>query len=309
MKSATIHNQIQKYIADQLREGSKLYFIDQCKSCGGNPKTNILFEGWDSVRTEHHDRDTSTTKAFRYDIALLKGGTVIGAIEIRATSAVKSKKWYSLTDDKEFPWIEVNAVDQYFLRSDPWKIADPFPGSVTNNYHPQFNFCEVCFERMKAEESERLMLHELRMSEILKSDETIDIRFIDIYRHHSNYHTRDIVFLQTPRGDKNRNVFYVRLEDGRYVDEAFSHERDAHDAIDRYFNRLNPDEFFIDDPSDFDKYGNPPTCYDYSPQNSSEPNEYPKRYEFNSQTRIWEIDPHIMKGEDDYQNWGKRWNP
>lgn len=307
MNLPTVHNRVINHIAKQLHGGLNLYFTDCCNRCGGHTTQHILFKEWDEVRTEYHDGNEVLGKAFRYDIALLKKGMVIGVIEVRDTSPVKSEKWFSLTDEKTFPWIEVNADARYFLESDPWIVSESFPKEVTYNYHPLFNYCDDCNEKIKAENAERARYFEYQMAAILKSDEILDTRFIDIYRYDSNYHRRDVVLLQTPRGEDNHKVFYVRLEDGRYLDQAFTHMKDAYEAIEQYFDRLDPEEFFTDDPSDFDQYGNSPTCYYYPPKNASDPNEYPLRYEFNPRIRKWETIPDLMKWEDEPQNWGKRY--
>jgi hypothetical protein len=303
LKLPTIHNQIQEYIANQLREGSELFTIDHCERCGGDPRKHNLFSNWDSVKIEQHERNESLNERFLYDIALLRDDEIVGVIEIRASSPVKSNKREFLTFDKQLTWIEVLAKPEYFLDADPWQISDPFPKHITFNYFPLFTYCDICNEKMRIEREQRDRYQEAKLAKLLASDETLYTLFRDVYRIKTNYHYRDIVYLETPRGAEANQFYYVKLADGRYLDEAFIHLRDAYDAIEDYFNRYSEDEFMIDDPTQEDTDGNPPTCY-YEPQYHTNPRDFDERYEFNSRKGKWEVFHGIIRWEDDEDGTG-----
>ena len=101
-------------------------------------RQDVWIEEWDQVEVEYR------IGTFRPDLALLREGQVIGAIEVLVTHAVDERK-AKYFEDNRIPWLEMRATPALYEGDAPWQISDPLPGRPEGpGYFPQRWTCDPC---------------------------------------------------------------------------------------------------------------------------------------------------------------------
>ncbi|MCP4363599.1 MAG: hypothetical protein GY796_36835, partial [Chloroflexi bacterium] len=88
-----LHLNCKLYLAEQLRQVRAVNTLETCSICEEKQRTHGWIARWDEVIVEYTQADGSN---YRPDIALMRDGIIIGAIEVFVTHAVEDEKikWY-----------------------------------------------------------------------------------------------------------------------------------------------------------------------------------------------------------------------
>jgi len=161
-----LHFNVKSYLAYQLEASRSLIIQVPCSSPHLCKQTTIIewLSDWDSVRVEY------TLGTRRPDIALLKAGSVIGAIEIHVTHEVDQEKAKYL-ESLNVPWIEIEASEKLYLGEDRWNPTKPLPVS---KQQPALWKCDYC---IVLEERERQREHEANNFTRISSVKIVDFYF------------------------------------------------------------------------------------------------------------------------------------
>ena len=172
---SAIHLNCKFHIYRQLQRARKLSTNISCNAC--HRQQSIVWKSnWDDVRVEYRLDST------RPDVALLKNGKVIGAIEVFVTHAVDEVK-AALLNDQGIDWIEVQGYEDFYETTGGWTVTQPL-AAVRQHPAAQAWTCYQCQEKQQQEEYKKNHPIIIRRA-----------RLIDFY-----YRS----------GKKYRNVFYVK---------------------------------------------------------------------------------------------------
>ena len=115
-----LHLNTKMHIYMQMLNGTTVTIKKNCTgSCSAN-KTITWVTNWDHVEVEY------SVDSIRPDIALLKKGKVIGAVEIFNTHRVNEIKEKKLNKLK-LPWIEIRATEDLYIGENYWTHQKPLP--------------------------------------------------------------------------------------------------------------------------------------------------------------------------------------
>jgi hypothetical protein len=186
-----LHLNIKLHIADQLRRRLSLIIAQPCDGAYRCKNTNRVpwLSGWDEVEVEYRFDN------YRPDIALLKDGNVLGAIEVLVSHAMSEEKERYFAKH-QVSWVEVTGKECLYVGNTKWMAEMPLPSS---RLHPESTkwVCEECEKRRTEEEiwhkemERRRRYHELN---------------------HTDIHATKMVDVYFPSGKKFREVFYIKIE-------------------------------------------------------------------------------------------------
>jgi len=193
-----LHLNVKFYIARQLERRLPLVIEQPCAGeyqCGSVRRVPWL-DGWEEVHVEY------SVDHYQPDIALLRDGQVLGAIEVLVTHAVESGKadYFARLG---VSWLEVRATESLYAGESRWLAEQPltyvrlFPCEDTW-------VCENCQEKRYQDE--------LRQK-------AIEIQRLYQKRNRTYIHAAKMVDFYYPSGKKYREVFYtkVQIRDGKRV--------------------------------------------------------------------------------------------
>ncbi len=186
----------------EARGGAVLFFEKHCRgshaagaACQRRRREQWI-GGWDHVEVEFR------TGSFRPDIALLREGRVMAAIEVLVTHAVEEPK-AKYFEDNAIPWIEIRARPALYEGEKSWRIGEPLPKAPEgrNDWDEPWT-CEPCRtaqERREREQAEQ-RLYEERNYKVTHAAMMADFYFAG--------------------GRKYREIFYVhkQIRDGLWVE-------------------------------------------------------------------------------------------
>lgn len=164
----------------------------------------VYLENWDEVKTEFQ------FGPFRLDLALLREGKLIGAIEALYTHAtIESKADY--LNQSGIPWIEFRASESFYSGKDAWNPSTPL--RVTNFNEGAANRwqCPNCQWRsdianQKPKHSGAFIKEDLNSQLFTKQAKALLIRYIDYY--HPSLKRDRILYVIEKRsnGDKEPRI-------------------------------------------------------------------------------------------------------
>jgi hypothetical protein len=170
--------------------------VEECSAGCGRRRASAWLEAWDEVRVEH------ATGTFRPDVALLREGRVVGAVEVFVTSSVSSDK-ASYFRDQQISWIEVEAREDLYSGAHPWTADQPL---LFARAEPRTEpwVCQSCIERKEARR---------------QADERALARFENAQRNYEDIHSAKMVDFYFSSGKKYREVYYAikRVRNGEVV--------------------------------------------------------------------------------------------
>jgi hypothetical protein len=188
--------------------GAVLFFEKHCRgshaagaACQRRRREEWI-EGWDHVEVEFR------TGSFRPDIALLREGRVVAAIEVLVTHAVEEPK-AKYFEDNGITWIEMHARPSLYEGEAPWRITDPLPEAPEgrSDWDEPWT-CEPC--RAAQERREREQEEQRRREEKRRLYEE---------RNYKVTHAAMMADFYFAGGKKYREIFYVykQFRDGLWV--------------------------------------------------------------------------------------------
>ncbi|MBX0330493.1 competence protein CoiA [Oscillochloris sp. ZM17-4] len=206
-----LHLNTKFYLAQQLRSASSLRVAQTCAGGRCGARREIVWQAdWDDVAVEF------TLGSLRPDIALLKGGRVVAAIEVVVTHAMGDDKKRML-GEAAVPWVELEASAALYEGDAPWTPAQPLPVWRSSTLPPWT--CDSCVAAQRQAA--------LREAQIQRDAE---------YRRHNYETTREAMMVDSYfcSGKKYREVAYlveryrrdtcvgvfVRTEDGTVIADA-----------------------------------------------------------------------------------------
>lgn len=141
-----IHLNCKFHIYEQLKQANEVYLSTSCQLCH-KPKPFIWKQGWDKVEVEY------TIDSIRPDVALIKSGEVIGAIEVYVTHAVDEIKAKRL-ELYQVDWIEISGHIGFYEGRDAWHPHQPLDPIKQEPKSPSW-LCSECEKRQRVEEFKR----------------------------------------------------------------------------------------------------------------------------------------------------------
>lgn len=115
-----LHLNLKFYLLEQLQNANELWVEQSCRAGCQNKRRIAFISGWDAVRVEY------SWDKFRLDIALLRQGQLIGALEIMVTHATDATKVESL-DRHHIRWLELKVDANFYDAPDAWTPQQPLP--------------------------------------------------------------------------------------------------------------------------------------------------------------------------------------
>lgn len=159
-----LHLNTKFYLAEELERATRLPTIHLSieRDCSGlgcaAVRRQVWLKDWDEVQVEYR------MDPFRPDIALLKAGKVVAALEILVTHAVDERK-AAFFQESGVQWIEIRASELLYEGEGAWKIAKPLAvdsiSSEVSNW-----ICAKC-QRRQAE----LEQHEAQQRQLQKEQQ------------------------------------------------------------------------------------------------------------------------------------------
>lgn len=114
-----LHWNMKYHIQNVLQFSSQIIIKNECETCD-NYKIELFLHGWDSVEVEY------TLGDYILDVALLKNGVCIGAIEVYVTHQVDRKKFEYLQKN-QIPLLEIEGKDSFYSGESKWHFDKPMP--------------------------------------------------------------------------------------------------------------------------------------------------------------------------------------
>ena len=187
-----LHLNMKFHIAEELERGNQLLVKQACISCS-RLRNIVWLADWDEIVTEYQ------FERIRPDIAILKSGKMIGAIEIYVTNEVNKEKSLYLSS-LNIPWIELQGFEEFYQGDKRWLVEHPLDPDRTA---PTLNKweCDDCSERSRREAIERVRKAEKRrQQEEYRNNnytETLCSRLVDFYY---------------PSGKKYREWYFINVK-------------------------------------------------------------------------------------------------
>jgi hypothetical protein len=149
-----VHLNSKLHIYTQLLKADKLNISRKCVSCSNTHET-IWARNWDDVHLEY------SVGSRRPDIALLKEGKVIGAIEVCVSHAIDPDK-ADFFKVHEIRWIEVRGSPSLYVGREQWHISKPLSiGQIGPDVKDWM--CETCLEKIPKDAEERIKLRQAQL--------------------------------------------------------------------------------------------------------------------------------------------------
>jgi hypothetical protein len=194
-----VHFNMKHYIANQLKNTSTVLITQSCISCE-NSQTIRWVSDWDDIQIEY------TVDLYRPDIALLREGIPIGAIEVLVTHTVEPDK-ASYYRQKFIRWIEVQGTESFYQGKAKWTSDQPLPYMQMSKEIPDW-VCEDC-QKEKAEAEARAIARkkaeEARQKEAkARAEYEVNIQTMR--------HSAMLIDFYFPSGKTFRDVFYTYIQ-------------------------------------------------------------------------------------------------
>ncbi len=195
-----LHLNTKCYLGTQLRNATALRIAIPCQNRCGAWSRRPWLQDWDTVVIEYR------MDSFRPDIALIRQGKVIGAIEVVVTHPVdEGKQAYFAQEAVE--WIEVAGNAQLYDGSIPWRPNASLLIIEGRGSPPRW-MCTRC--RAKAEEAAR---YAIQKAQTAKWQEAAAARHRAAeqatYDNRQELHAWKVLDWYFPTGKKQRTVYYV----------------------------------------------------------------------------------------------------
>ena len=197
-----LHFNTKMYLYRQLSKGGALTVIE---SCAGVPEiadcaethARVWLEDWDAVEVE------LCLESRRPDLVLLKGGQVVGAVEIFVTHKVDAAKAADLRD-RGIPWVEVKATPGLYEKN--WTAEQPL---TVFRLEPVEDWrCDCCATQVRWIEAEAARKRAAVRWNTEKASATKKRREF-LSRHNAKIRQVKIVDCQYPDGRIEREEFYI----------------------------------------------------------------------------------------------------
>ena len=153
----------------------------ECAGCSATT-TRVWLKDWDEVQVEYQ------MDLFRPDIALLRSGVVVGAIEILVTHTVDERK-AAFFGEQGIKWAEMRASEPLYLGEKAWRATNHLPLDTNCSDLDEWT-CAPCQKRRAEMERQR---------------EFARLNYTEIYR-------AKMVDYYFPSGKKHREVFFVKRQ-------------------------------------------------------------------------------------------------
>lgn len=192
-----IHLNAKYHLQNVLKTAHSLYLTQKCikfHSCGNTHSIEYI-QGWDMVETEW------PFGPYRLDVALLRQGHVIGAIEVEVFHPCEPEKTMYL-NGKNICWVEIQVTPEFYTQPDAWQPSLPLSSKQYNIKHVQPWQCNECIEEYERQEREK-QEKEKRLA-YAKQFEAQAVRIVDLYY---------------PTGKKYRRVYVIekKVVQGRCI--------------------------------------------------------------------------------------------
>lgn len=171
-----IHLNAKFHLQTVLQQATSLKIVQSCVGRGGlsckRTHDVAYLRGWDRVEVEY------PLGPYRLDVALLRAGAVIGAVEIRVTHPCEDEK-IAFLQKRKVAWLEIAVTPAFYTPPTAWdasRALDPerYNEALLNPW--QCPDCQRAEEEARRRESERE-----RRKAYARQFETLLIRIVDFY--------------------------------------------------------------------------------------------------------------------------------
>ena len=187
-----------------------------CQWCHEKKQRYVWLKDWDDVKVEYR------MDSFRPDIALLREGRVIGALEIFVTHAVDDRKIAYLVKH-HVAWLEFAARPEMYEPPTAWKKVEPLPLSSSEIPYPAWS-CEECALKKEQERQQREKDEERRRIHNERIERTRQER--EQYEQDNVVYVAMMFDVYYNSGKKYREVFFVkkRFKDAQWIRSSVENE-------------------------------------------------------------------------------------
>lgn len=144
-----LHFNLKMHIAQELKQTYSLYVENPCQSCYQS-KSFLWASEWDTVEVEY-----GLENNFRPDVALIKDGQTIVAIEVLVTHAIEQSK-ADFFKAQGIKWIEISGSEDLYCGESAWRAASPLPRISINRLSakPPKWLCSSCQKAIEIQKEE-----------------------------------------------------------------------------------------------------------------------------------------------------------
>jgi hypothetical protein len=195
-----LHYNMKCYIHNQLKTANTIWVEQRCNHY--NPFCQIKrlvpwLTGWDDVQLEY------TIGGYRPDIALLREGQVIGAIEVLVTHAVETEK-AEFYNRRFIRWVEIQGSEPFYQGDTKWSPEQALTIHRIGNEIPNWlcDSCRAAYQKAMAEAEAQ--------AEFERTDRIVThaAMVVDFY-HPSGKHTRQVYFAKAKMQEGIWRLAYV----------------------------------------------------------------------------------------------------
>jgi hypothetical protein len=193
-----LHLNAKYHLQNFLRIVHILSISQSCnRMCCTNEHAVEFARDWDRVETEW------SFGPYRLDVALLRQGQVVGAIEVEVFHPCKPDK-IDYLNQQNVPWLEIQVTPEFFTEPGAWQPPQPIaPKQFNSGLIPPWE-CDAC--RDGQERAERAQADRERKRAYAAQFKMLAIRYVDFYY---------------PSGKKYRKIFSIETKTDQATGEVF----------------------------------------------------------------------------------------
>lgn len=158
-----LHYNMKYYLQDVLQYGSQITIKNKCETCS-NHQLEAFITGWDSVEVEY------SIDKYSLDVALLRDGVCIGAIEVYVTHQVDRQK-FNFLKENNISLLEIQGDSNFYSGTDKWYLDKPMP-HIQVSPRPSSWICKDCQTQISPEFKPKMTLDQLPLPTFAYSELT-----------------------------------------------------------------------------------------------------------------------------------------
>lgn len=188
----------------------------------------IIAAGWDKVRPDF------ALGPYKADVALMRGGQVILAIEISTSQPIGEGKKAHLRKQK-VPWVEIDGKAEFYTGVSAWNSDRPLPILDLNPQFSQTWQCDECARKDQAavHKEDRNKDHSRKSGEV----KVVALRIADFF-YPSGKQFREIFRMKKRISGENAGEMWLDRENWTTLERAGPGENRPQEILEAAFSRL-----------------------------------------------------------------------
>jgi hypothetical protein len=199
-----LHLNAKYHLQNHLRIVHILSITQSCSTMYCTNEHAVEFaRDWDRVETEW------SFGPYRLDVALLRQGQVVGAIEVQVFHPCEPDK-IDYLNQQNVPWLEIQVTPEFYTQPGAWQPSQPLASKQYNSRLVQPWECDAC--RDVRERADRAQEELERKRAYAAQFKVLATRYVDFY-FPSGKKYRKIYLIETKINQENGEVFFTQLQE------------------------------------------------------------------------------------------------